>query len=542
MPRLHWRNLRRRLIALSGSVLLAWPLQAHPTDCTGAAGSGDDAATPRCPPPETTEELLLVPRINGVIVHDCAYVLRSGSALYAKPQDLDKWRIRLPDAPPRDHRGQHYYELDAIPGLAYRVDDCSQELVIDAHSQAFRPTLIGRSAAADTRPTPPARPGGYFNYDLQWTSSTGAQRTEGLFELGFFNRLGTGSLWFVNRDRGEDKGAVRLDTQWTRDWPERMQSLRLGDGISRIGEWGRAVRFGGIQWGRNFATQPGVITFPLPPLTGEAVLPSTLDVYVNNTLRLRESVPPGSFEIAHLPVFTGQGEIRLVVRDILGREQLVTQPYYTSQALLREGLHDYTYELGTVRENYGIASDDYGRGFGALTHRAGLTERLTGEVRAEVLRGQHTAGVAGTYLVPRLGILSAATAWSHGPAGDGGLFALGAEHQARDLGYSLRVQYADRRFTQIGLADGQSAPKLAVSSHLGFPVGTRNSMTLSYLYQANREATNSEIVSMTFSPKIGGPMSLSVYALHIRTDRVSHVAGFILTRPFGTRSTASLNA
>lgn len=449
--------------------------------------------------------------------------------------------MRPPDATPLVYRNQTYYPLDHIVGLKYNIDDRTQELVIDAGPRVFRPTQIGRTVT-QIPPTPPARPGGYFNYDLHWTSSTGGQRTDGLFELGYFNRLGTGLLSLISRDRGENKGAIRLDTQWTRDWPEQMQSLRLGDGISRAGEWGRAVRFGGIQWGRNFATQPGLVTFPLPPFAGEAALPSTLDLYVNNALRLRENVPPGPFEITHVPVFTGQGEIQLVVRDILGREQLVTQPYYTSQALLREGLHDYSYELGAVRENYGLASGDYGRGFGALTHRAGLTERFTGEVHAEILKGRHTAGVSGTYLVPGLGTLSAAMARSHGPAGGGGLFMLGTQRQAPGLSYSLRMQYADRRFTQIGLGDGQSAPKLSVSSHIGFPVGNRGSMAFGYLYQDNREATNPEIFTMNFSPRIGGSLSLSIYAMHVRTDRVSNTLGFVLTRPFGIRSTASLNA
>jgi len=31
------------------------------------------------------------------------------------------------------------------------------------------------------------------------------------------------------------------------------QTLRLGDGITRPGAWGQTVRFGGLQWGTNFA-------------------------------------------------------------------------------------------------------------------------------------------------------------------------------------------------------------------------------------------------------------------------------------------------
>ena len=63
-------------------------------------------------------------------------------------------------------------------------------------------------------------------------------------------------------------------------------------------------------------------------MSGEAVLPSTVDLYVDNELRMRREVPSGPFSIQDLPVMTGQGDARLVVRDILGREQVITQPFY----------------------------------------------------------------------------------------------------------------------------------------------------------------------------------------------------------------------
>ncbi len=95
-----------------------------------------------------------------------------------------------------------------------------------------------------------------------------------------------------------------------------------------------------------FPLQPGFVTFPLPGISGEAALPSTVDLYVDNALRMRRQVPSGPFSIQDLPVTTGQGDARLVIRDILGREQVITQPFYATSRLLKQGLHDYSYELG----------------------------------------------------------------------------------------------------------------------------------------------------------------------------------------------------
>ena len=140
-----------------------------------------------------------------------------------------------------------------------------------------------------------------------------------------------------------------------------LASLRLGDSISGASSWGGAVRFGGAQWATNFSLQPGFVTFPLPGISGEAALPSTVDLYVDSALRMRRQVPSGPFSIQDLPVPSGRGDARLVVRDILGREQIITQPFDTNSRLLKQGLHDYSYELGFVRRDFGIDSNNYGR-------------------------------------------------------------------------------------------------------------------------------------------------------------------------------------
>src|SRR5690606_33986532 len=117
------------------------------------------------------------------------------------------------------------------------------------------------------------------------------------------------------------------------------------------------VRFGGVQWATNFATQPGFVSLSRPAMQGEAALPSTLELYVNDTLRLKRDVPAGPFSIQDLPVMTGRGEARLVVTDLLGREQVIVAPYYASPRLLDPGLNAWSYEIGAVREDYGLFSN-----------------------------------------------------------------------------------------------------------------------------------------------------------------------------------------
>ncbi|MEI9849784.1 MAG: fimbria/pilus outer membrane usher protein, partial [Sphingomonas sp.] len=135
-----------------------------------------------------------------------------------------------------------------------------------------------------------------------------------------FSGSGTGSTTFIGRLDESGRSLTRLETNWTIDDPARMRSLRIGDSITRGGIGAAPLRFAGFQLATNFATQPGFITMALPTVNGTAAVPSVVDIYVNNVLQTRRPVAPGPFQLTDVPVITGSGDIRLIVRDTLGRE------------------------------------------------------------------------------------------------------------------------------------------------------------------------------------------------------------------------------
>src|SRR6202044_4243545 len=106
-----------------------------------------------------------------------------------------------------------------------------------------------------------------------------------------------------------------------------------------------------------FSSPLALVPPPLAGIRGEGVLPSTLDLSVNNALRLQTTIPPGPFAINSLPANAGQGDALVVVRNILGQEQTISVPYYVSPLLLREGVSSFSYEIGAARDNYGLTSN-----------------------------------------------------------------------------------------------------------------------------------------------------------------------------------------
>jgi outer membrane usher protein len=501
--------------------------------------------TPVAAPPQDTSDALTEAwfevHVNGTS-KDTVLVLQDARGnVLVRAADLERWRIPAGDVAAVTHGVDDYLPLSAIAGLTYRIDPSQGTLLLDVSASRFAAThFSGISRAAD-QPTP-SPPGGYVNYDIFGARGAhGSSHVNALLEAGVFGGWGSGSSTFLARHHDGSNRTVRLDTTWTHDRPADMASLRFGDVISAPSSWGRGVRFGGVQWGTNFATQPGFISFPLPTLGGVAAEPSTVDFYVNNVLRLRREVPSGPFTIQDLPIVTGQGDIRMVVRDMLGREQVVTQPFYASGGLLAPGLRDYSYEVGFERENYGLASNDYGRLVGAATERRGFSDRLTGELHVEATRGQQTLGIGSTVLLGNVGVLTASVAGSHDRAGTGALMELGIQHQSRYVSYGARTQLTTDGFIQLGYLPTARPPRQTSSAFISTSVGRFGSLGLNYTHQDFRDQDDVELVGINYSRSVGWLGYLSLSALRFLGDDPAPLFSLNLTVPLGAADSASFS-
>ena len=484
--------------------------------------------------------LLYAVRVNGQDFGEPRLLRLPDGRLLARRVDLEEWRLRIPDVKPMLFRGEEHYPLDAFEGIAYRLNEARQELSLEIAPQYFTATVVEGTPSRFAPPVPPGI-GGFGNYDLFYNATNDAKRLDGLFEAGLFSRLGVGVGSFLVQEIGAQSRLVRLDTTWTRDFPGETKTLTLGDTAGASGVWGRPVRFGGLRYGSNFATNPGFVTFPLPALKGEAALPTTTELYVDGILRQSSTVPPGPFRITNVPVVTGQGEVRLVVRDLLGREQVISQPYYATSRLLREGLTDESNEIGMVRNNFGIRSNDYGRFMAVAQRRRGFSDSVTGDVRAELLRDQQTVGAGGSVAFTSIGVFTGAGALSHSDQGSGALVLSAFERQTRGVSFGLSSQWTSAGFVQLGLQPGQLAPLRVMSGNIGVSPGGYGSLGLSYVRQDNRDRPSSEIVSGSYSLTIAKSAALIVAAFRTLTGERTQALAITLSLGFGERSSASVN-
>ena len=68
-----------------------------------------------------------------------------------------------------------------------------------------------------------------------------------------------------------------------------------------------------------------------------------MEIYVNGALVRRLEVGPGPYRFDRLPVNAGLGDVRVVVRDPFGRQQLYQVNLYQPSGVLRKGEHDFQF-------------------------------------------------------------------------------------------------------------------------------------------------------------------------------------------------------
>jgi outer membrane usher protein len=461
--------------------------------------------------------------------------------LLVRIEDLAQMRIKTPSRGIVTVDGERHARLGAEMDAEVEFDDATQTARVTLPAKAFVAT---RSSAVspDAPRVTTASLGGFVNYDLYGQQVDRQTSVGAIVDLGIFGPRGVVTNSMLGRDDDQAREVVRLDTTWTLDLPERLATLRVGDAISAAGAWGQSARFGGIQFGTNFSTQPTLVTTPLLYAQGEAIVPSTVDVFVNGRRVASEQVPPGPFSIDRLPPITGAGQMQVVVTDALGRQQVVSQPYYTGPTLLRAGLNEYSFEAGAIREDYGLSSNAYGDVMLAGTLRRGFTDHFTAEVHGEAqLGGATAAGLNAAWQAGNLGIVSL-TAAAGGDGSIGYLGGAGFERNGQRFSVFMRTLYGSKEFAQLGTTARAGRLKQLSFGGMGFDLGRRGNVQVSYGRQTSWTSPTNETLALSHSVELGAYGYLNFIASHSLGDGNASTDLFLnWTMAFGERRTASLS-
>jgi outer membrane usher protein len=440
------------------------------------------------------ETLLLDVVVNGYPIGKIGeFVLRDG-ALFSRPSELIDLGFRIPDNAATTPDG--LVALSSLPGLVAHLDQATQTLNVVAGTERLLPALLKIGAASGGGPVESGT-GVTLDYDITGQSAAGLTSGAGLFDLRAFSPWGvlsSGELAYAGAGPSGPGGysAIRLDSTYVYSDVASLRRYSLGDIISGGLSWTRPVRLGGAQIGSDFALRPDLVTFPLPAVSGSAAVPSTVDVLINGAQLLSRAVQPGPFQIPQLPVVTGAGTVALTVRDALGRQVTTTLPFYASSDLLAPDLQTYSIEVGAVRNNWGLVSNDYSNAAAAATYRRGLSPDLTVETHIEGTVGTVMGGVGVVANAFNLGVVSLAAAGSSSYGHTGTQFSAGAQRLGQVVSLGASVILADRNFRDIAAMNGDPVPRRQINASAGLSLGRWGSVGVAYT-GVDRDSTPSTI-------------------------------------------------
>jgi outer membrane usher protein len=305
---------------------------------------------------------------------------------------------------------------------------------------------------------------------------------------------------------------TRMDTAWVKSDPTVPRSILVGDFITTSYFASRSARLGGIQVRSDYSLRPDVITFPLPTLGGTAIVPSPVDLYINNVHQFNGEASGGPFQIVTPPAITGAGDARIVVEDPLGRKVTTTMNLYVDPILLREGLTDYTAEAGWFRRNYGVASNDYeDRMVGNGIYRYGLTDKVTLVSILQGGPGLVALGGGSTFRIRDSGTIGLGLATN---LDDLHRWATTARYQYLSQRWSLKLadQHAFNGFRELGALEGIPFPTRQQQAILAFPLGARQNVSFAWTGLDIPHVGQSSVGSFSYSLGFSARTSMFVQA------------------------------
>jgi len=505
------------------------------------ARPGDDRVTP------------LEVIVNGAKSGTWLLLERAGE-LYAPRDAFAEWRVTLPDGVPAiNFRGEAYLPLSAVPGYRVRLDAANQAVELLFSPDAFAATRLTQPLLK--RPVvSPVLPSVFFNYDLSYTTSA-LREAPSTQDLGLVTELGFSTGWGVltstavgrnltgDNTLGLPRTFTRLETTFTKDFPDKNHTLRLGDTTSLGGMLGRDFYFGGIQYGTNFALTPGFISQPLPIFRGLSEAPSTVELYVNDVLRQSSRVPTGPFTVGNFPLMTGGGQAQLVVRDVLGRETVTTIPFFTSARLLAAGLDEWRVEAGGVRRDLGTDSSNYDTGFVSGTWRHGYNDALTLEGRADAGTQLQTLWLGAASALP--GQFLGKFGWvgsQDDRRGSGGAWLLGLERIGLRSSLQVQVKEATRDFRNLALDEMVLPTRQEVAGNWTYTTDGVGTFGLGFASIDRYDFERVTTASLNHTIRIGARASLILNATRAIAGASANFVGVTLIVPMGGYRIASVNA
>jgi outer membrane usher protein len=490
---------------------------------------------------KVTPQLLSV-HVNALNTNnEYLFLLRDCGSVLAAVDDLEEMRIITDGRPTVEYDGRRYVLLNSFPGLTFRLSERAQKIFLEGEPYIFRRTVIDLDRAPVRAPDPVAN-GAFlgYNYSFGGTRNSRISFTQN-YDLGFFGPWGTIANRFVIVDpsikSAFGRRLVRSNTTYEYQFINKNSTLRIGDIFGFGGSWGSSPAMLGIQYGSNFTLHPNRGVLPVTNFDFDLRRRASIGVnsyplwidspqrrYYEQMLTQQQvniraftlSALHGPVSLINVPNTIENRSLLLMTTDIERSFFYSQKPDYYGRRLLREGISDFSYELGLARND--PISDRYSGFAASATHRYGLSNFFTIEGHGEIQQERAAIGGNIGWAVPYIGSVSGTIAYSTLKSGvDGFMDSIAVENTIGRLGYQLFYTRTDASYrpSVTGIPN-----KIALGGGLSFPL-LGGQLSLGRSKQVFHQAANG--INQQYSESIGYnlplPLGMQLFLLGTQSKR-----------------------
>jgi outer membrane usher protein len=371
-----------------------------------------------------------------------------------------------------------YISLSSITGLTFSIDEKNASLILLANPDLFKNETLDVAYKKPYAVTYSKNNSAFLNYGVQYTINEPALNVSTELGTRIGDYLATSSFNYFKND--ETNKGVRLLTSVRTDDRKTMKTIIVGDAPAVLGILGSAAVIGGLTVAKNYSVDPYFIRYPSLSLAGTITTPSEIDVNVNGMTVRRETLQPGDFKLNNIPAIVGLGTADIVIKDAFGRQSVISRDFYYSDHLLQEGLHEYSYSVGFIREDIGTKSFSYGKAAALAFHNYGFSSDLKGGIAFEASTDTATVGPTVSFLVSKIGVVDTglAVSASEGKKGWGGY--LNYSYRSDVFTANAFIQSLSRNYSNLSLSPSDDKPSLEFGASVGVTDITYGSLSFTY--------------------------------------------------------------
>jgi len=433
-------------------------------------------------------------------------------------QDLKAIGLGDPRGRVRKIDGEEMIALKSIDGVSARFDEKTLTLELMIDPKLLPATTVDFADGRKQKVFYPTNPSAFFNYELGYSGgNAGLKDTIGVAtefgaRMGDFLFLSDSTYYGTSSERR----FVRLITSLIHDNRDTLVRTVIGDFVVGTADFSSTINMAGISYSKLYTIDPYFVRYPQQSLAGVLRTPSEVDVYIDGQKIRTLKLPPGEFDLRDITQATGLRNVQLVIRDAFGREQKINAPFYSTDVPLKAGLHEYSYNVGALRENYGVESNDYGPLAFAGFHRYGVTDSLTLGVHGEGKSGLYNAGPTASIVLGAAGLLNLSAAFSGNDGRSGSAALASYTYVGTHFNAGLLVRKQSRNYTQL-MQFGIQDRDYEINGTVGYTDPVVGAISAGYSTVRTYGGQDSKSASVSYGKTLfGGRASFFVTVMNVR--------------------------